>query len=58
MTTDPLSTLIHDVNSKCASLTQAAPLLREAAPAEARELLKLMIEQARSLAGVLEKFEK
>ena len=40
------------------SLKDAAPLLRKAAPAEARELLKLMLEQARSLADVIEKFEK
>ena len=58
MNPEALEKLIHDVNSKCASLKQAAPLLREAAPAEARELLKLMIEQARSLADVLEKFNK
>jgi hypothetical protein len=58
MNPQTLDQLIHDVNSKCASMRDAAPLLRGADPAEARELLKLMIEQARGLAAILEKFEK
>lgn len=58
MNPQTLEKLIHDVNSKCASLRDAAPLLRGAPPAEARELLRLMTEQARALAGVLEEFER
>jgi hypothetical protein len=58
MNPEALEDLIHDVNSKCASLREAAPLLRNAEPAEARELLELMTRQARSLAGVLEAFER
>jgi nitrogen-specific signal transduction histidine kinase len=58
MNSEALEKLIHDVNSKCASLKDAAPLLRTAVPAEAKELLKLMIAQARSLTEALEKLEK
>ena len=58
MSGERLERLIHDVNSKCSSLRDAAPLLRDAAPAEARELLKLMTAQAHSLAEALEKFER
>jgi nitrogen-specific signal transduction histidine kinase len=56
MSSEELEKLIHDVNSKCASMRDAAPLLRDAAPAEARELLTLMVEQARSLTDVLVEF--
>ena len=45
-----LDSLIHDVNSKCASLKSAAALLRGASPKERRELLSLMAQQAESLA--------
>lgn len=49
-----LKKLVHDVNSKCSSLKGAAALLKDAAPAERAELLRLMAEQARLLAAVLE----
>ena len=55
---DALDTLIHDVNSKTASLKSAAALLRAAAPEEARELLSLMVEQAKSLAAAIADFER
>ena len=45
-----LDSLIHDVNSKCASLKSAAALLRGASPEEKRELLRLMAQQAEALA--------
>ncbi len=45
--------LVHDVNSKCASLKGAAALLKDATPGERAELLRLMAEQARSLAAAL-----
>ncbi len=57
MTTDPLSTLIHDVNSKCASLRGAAALLRKASKAEADELVSLMAQEARSLAAAIESYK-
>lgn len=57
MNSSDLEKLIHDVNSKCASLRDAASLLRQAEPAEARELLKLMVEQARGLADAIAKFQ-
>lgn len=50
-----LKKLVHDVNSKCSSLKGAAALLKDAPPAERAELLKLMAEQARSLAEALAK---
>lgn len=50
-----LRKLVHDVNSKCASLKGGAALLKDSAPAERKELLRLMAEQARSLADVLSK---
>lgn len=55
---DALETLIHDVNSRGSSLISAALLLRESAPAEARELLLLMIQQAESLARKLSAYER
>lgn len=50
-----LKKLVHDVNSKCASLKGAAALLKDAPPEERKELLRLMAEQAASLAQVLAK---
>jgi hypothetical protein len=47
---DKLEDLIHDVNSACCSLKEAASILHKASPAEARELLTLMNQQARDLA--------
>lgn len=49
-----LEKLIHDVRSKCASLRDAAGLLRDAAPDERKELLRLMLDQARAVVAVLE----
>lgn len=48
-----LKKLVHDVNGKCASLKGAAALLKDAPPAERAELLRLMAEQAKSLADAL-----
>ena len=53
---DALDVLIHDVNSKCASLKSAVGLLRSSTPDEARELLSLMTQQAQSLAQQLAAF--
>lgn len=50
---EALETLIHDVRSQSSSLTSAAALLRESTPAEARELLDLMVRQAESLTAKL-----
>ena len=46
---NPLDQIIHDVNSKCASLRSAAGLLKDASPEEQRELIKLMADEAQSL---------
>lgn len=51
-----LDTLIHDVNSRCSSLKEAAGLLRAASAAERAELLALMKEQAKKLAEGLAAF--
>ncbi len=52
-----LETLIHDVNSKCASIKNAAALLRSTQPQEAGELLTMMAQQADKLAQVITEFE-
>ena len=53
-----LEQLIHDVNSKCSSLKDAAKLLPEATAGEYKELLALMVRQARALADELASFER
>lgn len=53
-----LDKLIHDVNSKCSSLKDAAKLLPASSPAERRELLALMVKQARALADDLAAHER
>ncbi|TBR17988.1 hypothetical protein EPO15_15725 [bacterium] len=58
MTDEALRKLVHDVNSKCSSLKGAAALLKDAAPAERMELLRLMAEQAKALAAALDRFPR
>jgi hypothetical protein len=53
-----LDKLIHDVNSKCSSLKDAAKLLPDASAAEHAELIALMVRQARALADELAAFER
>ena len=53
-----LDKLLHDVNSKCSSLKDAAKLLPDSSPAERKELLALMVKQARTLADDLAAFER
>ena len=53
-----LDKLLHDVNSKCSSLKDAAKLLPDSSPAEKKELLALMVKQARALADDLAAFER
>lgn len=53
-----LEDLLHDINSKCASLRDAGALLRKSSPSDARELLRLMTQQAASLAQILSDYEK
>lgn len=53
-----LDKLIHDVNSKCSSLKDAARLLPDSSSAERTELLSLMVRQAKALADELAAFEK
>jgi acyl-CoA reductase-like NAD-dependent aldehyde dehydrogenase len=53
-----LDKLIHDVNSKCSSLKDAAKLLPDSPAAERKELLALMVDQARALADELAAFER
>lgn len=52
-----LEKLIHDINSKCSSLKDAAKLLPDSSAAEKKELLALMVSQARALAEELAVFE-
>lgn len=53
-----LEKLIHDVNSKCSSLKDAAKLLPDSSTAERKELLGLMAAQARALAELLGTIER
>ena len=53
-----LEKLIHDINSKCSSLKDAAKLLPAASPPERSELLALMVRQAKTLADELASFER
>ena len=50
------SELIHDVRSRGSSIQEAAELLEKASPAERREMLMLMEEQARELAAGIAKY--
>ncbi len=49
--------LVHDVNSKCASLRDAVKLLKDSTKAEADELLTLMAAQAEELARAISRFK-
>lgn len=55
MALDPeaLRGLVHDVNAKCSTLKSAVALLGASSDKDARELLALMAEQAKSLAKLL-----
>lgn len=55
---EALNQLIHDINSKCASLKSAADLLKKASPAERKEFLTLMTQQAQSLVQNISSFER
>ncbi|MBI4668008.1 MAG: HAMP domain-containing histidine kinase [Elusimicrobia bacterium] len=54
---EPLEQLIHDVNSKCASLKSAVQLLRNASDDERRELLELMAQQAEALVKIIVEYK-
>jgi|CXWL01.1.fsa_nt_gi hypothetical protein len=54
---DGLESLIHDMNSKCASLKTAIGLLRTASSEERGELLTLMKQQAKNIAEDIVTFE-
>ena len=53
-----LEKMIHDVNSKCSSLKDAAKLLPAVSAEERKELLGMMVRQARALADDLAAFER
>ena len=53
-----LETLIHDVHSKCSSLRSAVEILKDAPEKDAAELLKLMAQQADSLAQTISDAER
>ena len=58
MATDAgLRNLLHDINSKCWNLKNAAAILHEKPLAEELRLLKLMREQARELADTIAAYE-
>jgi hypothetical protein len=52
-----LDRLVHDVNSRCSSLRDAAAMLRKIPSSERAEFLALMTEQARKLADDLAQFK-
>ncbi|MBI4668194.1 MAG: HAMP domain-containing histidine kinase [Elusimicrobia bacterium] len=52
-----LSRLIHNVNSKCASLKGGAELLADSPPEEAREILELMAQQAETLLEAITEYK-
>ncbi len=54
---EALGSLIHDLNSKCASLKTAIGLLRSASPEEIGEILALMKQQASGIAEDIASFE-
>ncbi len=53
---DDLDSVLHEVNSKTASLKGAAALIRKATPAEKTELLTLMAQHADGLARLLDNY--
>lgn len=53
---DDLDSVLHEVNSKTASLKGAAALIRKATPAEKTELLDLMAQHADGLARLLDRY--
>ncbi|MFI5363166.1 MAG: hypothetical protein ACHQ49_14460 [Elusimicrobiota bacterium] len=54
---DALGRLRHDVNGTCANLKSAAALLKGEASADELELLRLMTQQARSMADSIAAYE-
>jgi hypothetical protein len=54
---DRLDDLIHDVRSKCATLSDAAAALRTATPEKRKRLLALMGDQARGVAALIAAFD-
>ena len=50
--------LLHDLESKCASLKSGARLLRECSPTEKHEMLVLMNDAARDILRHLRELEK
>ena len=53
----PIDDLIHDVRSKCATLSDGSEALRDASPERRLRLLSLMLVQARHVVDVLAAFE-
>lgn len=52
-----LDELIHDVRSKCATLSDAATTLRTATPEKRKRLLALMGDQARDVEAIIAAFD-
>lgn len=50
------SELIHEVYSRGSAIEEAAELMQKASPEERIEMLRLMEEQARSLADCISKY--
>ena len=48
-----LPKLMHDVQSKCASLRSAAVLLKDCPAGQKREMVALMMEESRSILACL-----
>ncbi|MFA5139845.1 MAG: hypothetical protein WC728_11495 [Elusimicrobiota bacterium] len=59
METPPeLRRLLHDLQSKSASLKSAAQLLRECPPARQREMIPLMIQETQEILRCLSDYDK
>ena len=52
------SNLLHDIQSKCASLKSAAQLLKDCPPEQMREMLGLMTDETREILRCLLELQK
>ena len=52
------SNLLHDIQSKCASLKSAAQLLKDCPPEQTREMLALMTDETREILRCLHDMQR
>jgi hypothetical protein len=53
-----LRRLLHDVQSKCASLKSAARILKDCPDGQVREMVSLMTQEAREILDCMVELEK